>query len=189
MLLIDDAPFFRNMLAPVLKARRLCGARQPRRAKEALALIDDGASASTSSSPIIEMPGMDGFELAVSGARAIRARRDPPIIGLSSLVSPEAIERGRKVGLLRLRRQVRPPGSDRGAQGADRRHRSCGMSDAMSTTVTDNVIEYVTATIGGQLFGLPISRRAGRVHARAADARAAGRARDSPACSICAAAS
>ena len=25
-------------------------------------------------------------------------------------------------------------------------------------TATDNVIEYVTATIGGQLFGLPISR-------------------------------
>ena len=28
----------------------------------------------------------------------------------------------------------------------------------MTATTTSNVIEYVTATVGGQLFGLPISR-------------------------------
>ena len=79
-----------------------------------------------------------------------------PVIGLSSLVSAGG-DRARPQGRpARLRGQVRPPGPDRGAQGADRRHGLCGVSEMMTTT--DDVIEYVTATIGGQLFGLPISR-------------------------------
>jgi purine-binding chemotaxis protein CheW len=47
------------------------------------------------------------------------------------------------------------------------------------TSKTDNtegaVSEFVTAMIGGQLFGLPISRVPGRVHAGTADAGAAVR--------------
>ena len=46
----------------------------------------------------VEMPGMDGFELA-SALRSNPRTADLPIIGLSSLVSPEAIERGKRVGL------------------------------------------------------------------------------------------
>jgi two-component system, chemotaxis family, sensor kinase CheA len=46
----------------------------------------------------IVMPGMDGFELACA-VRADPRTSDLPIIGLSSLVSAEAIERGKEVGL------------------------------------------------------------------------------------------
>ena len=46
----------------------------------------------------IEMPGQDGFELA-SSLRANPKTAHIPIIGLSSLVSADAIERGRQVGL------------------------------------------------------------------------------------------
>lgn len=46
----------------------------------------------------IEMPGRDGFELA-SAVRTNPHTANMPIIGLSSLVSTEAIERGRRVGL------------------------------------------------------------------------------------------
>ena len=46
----------------------------------------------------IEMPGMSGFELA-SAVRSNPRTADVPIIGLSSLVCAEAIERGRQVGL------------------------------------------------------------------------------------------
>jgi two-component system chemotaxis sensor kinase CheA len=46
----------------------------------------------------IEMPGMDGFELA-SALRGNPRTAEVPIIGLSTLVSAEAIERGKRVGL------------------------------------------------------------------------------------------
>ena len=96
VLLIDDAPFFRNMLAPVLKAAGYtvtCTAS----GEEALALLDGGKRFDVVVTDL-EMPGMDGFELAAA------VRGDPrtasvPVIGLSALVSPEAIERGRRVGL------------------------------------------------------------------------------------------
>ena len=70
LLFVDDSAFFRNMLAPVLKAAgydvTAVGA-----ADEALALIKKGEQASTSIVSDIEMPGMNGFELA----EAIRADR------------------------------------------------------------------------------------------------------------------
>ena len=46
----------------------------------------------------LEMPGMDGFELA-STLRGNPRTAEVPIIGLSSLISAEAIERGKRVGL------------------------------------------------------------------------------------------
>jgi two-component system chemotaxis sensor kinase CheA len=96
VLLVDDAPFFRNMLAPVLKA-----------AGFAVTCVESGEEAITLMSTSarfdvvvtdIEMPGMDGFELA-SALRGNPRTADLPIIGLSSLVSAEAIERGKRVGL------------------------------------------------------------------------------------------
>ncbi len=95
VLLIDDSPFFRNMLAPVLQAAGFA-VTAVGSVREALALIKDGRRFEVAITDI-EMPEMDGFEFA----EAVRA--DPeiaalPVIGLSSVVSAEAIERGRRAG-------------------------------------------------------------------------------------------
>src|SRR6266704_162842 len=96
VLLIDDAPFFRNMLTPVLKAAGYA-VTSAESGKQALALFEDGKRFDIVVTDL-DMPGMDGFDLTAA------VKKDPrtasiPVIGLSSLASPEAIERGRKVGL------------------------------------------------------------------------------------------
>jgi two-component system, chemotaxis family, sensor kinase CheA len=96
VLLVDDAPFFRDMLAPVLKAAGYA-VTTVASAPLALALMESGRRFDVVITDI-EMPGMDGFELA-SALRANPRIAEVPIIGLSSLVSAEAIERGKRVGL------------------------------------------------------------------------------------------
>lgn len=96
VLLIDDAPFFRNMLAPVLKAAGYA-VTSVESGPLALAVLESGRRFDVVITDL-EMPGMDGFELA-SAVRGNPHTADVPIIGLSSLVSPEAIERGKRVGL------------------------------------------------------------------------------------------
>jgi two-component system chemotaxis sensor kinase CheA len=96
VLLIDDAPFFRNMLTPVLKAAGYA-VTAVATAHEALTLMREGARFDAVLTDI-EMPGMSGFELA-SAVRSDPRTAAIPIIGLSSLISAEAIERGRQVGL------------------------------------------------------------------------------------------
>ena len=87
VLLVDDSAFFRNMLAPVLKAagyRRGRGRRRPptrsRRSRPThrfdLVVTD------------IEMPDMDGFALA-EAVRAMPAAAEIPIIALAAMVSAE----------------------------------------------------------------------------------------------------
>ena len=96
VLLIDDAAFFRNMLAPVLKAAGFA-VTPVASAQDALALLRSGRRFDVVITDI-EMPGMDGFELAAA-VRANPGSADVPVIGLSTIVSPEAIERGKRVGL------------------------------------------------------------------------------------------
>jgi two-component system chemotaxis sensor kinase CheA len=84
------------MLAPVLKAAGYA-VTSAASAQEALILLQAGQGFDVILTDI-EMPGMSGFDLACA------VRGDPrlaqlPIIGLSSLVSAESIERGREVGL------------------------------------------------------------------------------------------
>lgn len=95
IMLVDDSAFFRDMLAPLIKAAgyqvHAIGS-----AAQALAAIKSGARVDIVVTDI-EMPDMDGFELAAAlrenpGTSAI------PIIALSAMVSAEAIERGRRVG-------------------------------------------------------------------------------------------
>ena len=95
VLLVDDSPFFRNMLMPVLQAAGFAVTAAVS-ASAALDLIKAGAAFDVVITDV-EMPEMDGYQLAES------LRADPltsalPVIGLSSAVSAEAIERGRRAG-------------------------------------------------------------------------------------------
>ncbi|MGX1102633.1 MULTISPECIES: hybrid sensor histidine kinase/response regulator [Bradyrhizobium] len=95
VLLVDDSAFFRNMLAPVLKAAgykvRTAGG-----AQEGLAALRSGQSFDIVLTDI-EMPEMNGFEFA-ENIRSDHNLIVLPIIALSAMVSPAAIERGRQAG-------------------------------------------------------------------------------------------
>ncbi len=95
VLLVDDSPFFLNMLTPVLQAAGYA-VTAVGSAKDALAILKEGRLFDVAITDI-EMPDIDGFQFAEA------VREDPrtaelPIIALSSVVSAEAIDRGRRVG-------------------------------------------------------------------------------------------
>ena len=95
VLLVDDSAFFRNMLAPVLKAAGY-KVRVAPNAQEGLAALRSGQVFDVVLTDI-EMPDMNGFEFA-EVIRADQHLSSMPIIALSSMVSPAAIERGRQAG-------------------------------------------------------------------------------------------
>jgi len=95
ILLVDDSAFFRDMLTPLIKAAGYQVVAVASSA-QALAAVKSGPPFDVIVTDT-EMPEMDGFALAAA------LRQDPragtvPIIALSAIVSPEAIERGRDVG-------------------------------------------------------------------------------------------
>ena len=95
LLLVDDSPFHRDLLAPMLNGNgyevTACAS-----AGEALARLgeEDGFDAIVSD---VDLPDMDGFALAaaVRGDPRIRA---VPIIALATAQDRDALERGRAVG-------------------------------------------------------------------------------------------
>jgi two-component system, chemotaxis family, sensor kinase CheA len=95
VLLVDDSAFFRNMLAPVLKAAGY-RVRVATNAQEGLMALRSGQTFDAVLTDI-EMPDMNGFEFAET-IRADAHLSAMPIIALSSMVSPAAIERGRQAG-------------------------------------------------------------------------------------------
>jgi two-component system chemotaxis sensor kinase CheA len=95
VLLVDDSAFFRNMLAPVLKAAGY-RVRVAPNAQEGLSALRSGQSFDVVLTDI-EMPDMNGFEFAET-IRADHNLNQLPIIALSAMVSPAAIERGRQAG-------------------------------------------------------------------------------------------
>ena len=95
VLLVDDLAFFRDMLAPLIKAAGYQVVTVSS-ATQALAELSSGTAVDVVVTDI-EMPEMDGFALATT------LRQDPrtagiPIIALSAMVSTDAIQRGRRAG-------------------------------------------------------------------------------------------
>jgi len=95
VLLVDDSPFFRELLTPLIKAAgyRVVAAAS---AADALMALKSEARFDLIVTDI-DMPDMDGFALA-EAVRATPAIAEIPIIALAAMVSGEAIERGRAVG-------------------------------------------------------------------------------------------
>ena len=97
ILLVDDSPFFRNLMAPLLGAAGY-DVLTAESADEALKMRESGEAFDVIVSDI-EMPGMDGFDLA----RTIQeggSWAETPIIALSSRTSPSDIEAGREAGFV-----------------------------------------------------------------------------------------
>ena len=95
VLLVDDSPFFRNLLTPLLTVAGY-QVTTVQSADEALTLCEAGEDFDVIVSDI-EMPGMSGFEFA----RAIRGDtrwHATPLVALSSCASPRDLERGRQAG-------------------------------------------------------------------------------------------
>ena len=93
--MIDDSPFFRILLSPLLS---VAGWKVT-----AVASADDALSRREKGEMFdviisdIEMPGMDGFELAEAVRSDVRWQ-GVPMVALSGHVSDAAMERGRNAG-------------------------------------------------------------------------------------------
>lgn len=95
VLLVDDSQFFRNMLAPLLRASGYEVALAAS-AEEALALKDKGERFDLIVSDI-DMPGMDGLDLA-KNLKAGSSWAEIPLIALSSHANPQLVEKSRAAG-------------------------------------------------------------------------------------------
>lgn len=95
VLLVDDSPFFRNLLIPLLTVSGydVTAVESP---AQALKLQEDGKDFDIIVSDI-EMPGMSGFDFA-SAVRKGGRWSGVPMVALSSHATPRDLEHGREVG-------------------------------------------------------------------------------------------
>jgi two-component system, chemotaxis family, sensor kinase CheA len=95
ILLVDDSPFFRNMLCPVLTVAGydVVAVESPMKALE---LSERGERFDLIISDI-EMPEMNGFDFA-SKVRSSKEWQDIPMVAMTSHSTPEDIEHGYKSG-------------------------------------------------------------------------------------------
>ncbi|MEG3618275.1 chemotaxis protein CheW [Magnetovibrio sp. PR-2] len=94
-LLVDDSPFFRNLLAPILSVAGF-SVTTAESATEALKMRDRGSAFDVIISDI-EMPEMDGFAFAEEVRRDARWGQ-VPMVALSAHATDTDFERGRQVG-------------------------------------------------------------------------------------------
>ena len=95
VLLVDDSPFFRNLLQPLLSVAGYevtC----MESATAALELCEAGEDFDMIVSDI-EMPGMSGFEFAEAVKNDTRWSK-VPMVALSAFATPKDLARGREVG-------------------------------------------------------------------------------------------
>jgi two-component system, chemotaxis family, sensor kinase CheA len=95
ILLVDDSPFFRNLLTPLLTVAGY-HVTTVESADKALALREDGQVFDVIISDI-EMPGMTGFEFAAE-VRENGSWQAVPMVALSAHTSAEHMEKGRTAG-------------------------------------------------------------------------------------------
>jgi two-component system chemotaxis sensor kinase CheA len=95
LMLVDDSAFFRNMLVPVLRAAGYA-VTTASSGHEAFGLIRSGRAFDLVVTDL-QMPGMDGLALA-RALRAEAATAQIPLIALSSMTTPDMIERVRRAG-------------------------------------------------------------------------------------------
>jgi two-component system chemotaxis sensor kinase CheA len=95
LLLVDDSPFFRNMLTPLLAAAGY-QVTTAESGDDALRLCEAGEQFDIIVSDI-EMPGMNGFEFATVVKKDNRWRATP-LVALSSHATQKDIARGRAAG-------------------------------------------------------------------------------------------
>ncbi|HYH37101.1 MAG TPA: chemotaxis protein CheW [Azospirillum sp.] len=95
VLLVDDSPFFRNLLTPLLSVAGY-DVTAVENAQEALALCEAGEDFDVIVSDI-EMPGMSGFDFAETVRRGSRWQA-VPLVALSSHATPRDLDRGRQAG-------------------------------------------------------------------------------------------
>ncbi len=95
VLLVDDSPFFRNLLTPLLHVAgyQVTTAENP---AQALRLQEDGIDFDVIVSDI-EMPGMNGFDFATTVRKGGRWQ-GTPMIALSSHATARDLEHGRMAG-------------------------------------------------------------------------------------------
>ncbi|HEX3498986.1 MAG TPA: chemotaxis protein CheW [Stellaceae bacterium] len=95
ILIVDDSPFFRNLLTPLLSVAGY-QVTTVESADRALGLCEAGEDFDVIVSDI-EMPGMNGFQFA-EAVRSSARWQNTPLVALSSHASAKDLDRGRKVG-------------------------------------------------------------------------------------------
>ena len=95
ILLVDDSPFFRNMMAPLLSTAGY-EVTVEESAIDAIRLLEKGEIFDVIVSDI-EMPDMSGFEFAEK-VRGNKELKQTPLVALSSHATSEDISRGEKAG-------------------------------------------------------------------------------------------
>jgi two-component system chemotaxis sensor kinase CheA len=96
ILVVDDSPFFRNLLAPLLTVAGY-DVTTVDSADRAFGLCEQGVDFDVIISDI-EMPGMNGFQFAKTVRDGSTRWQKTPIVALSSHTTPSDLDRGREVG-------------------------------------------------------------------------------------------